>query len=99
MFEDFVFAKLREKAGEIYVKRKVLRVSGLGESAVDEAVAPIYKSYKNVQTSVLFNRSEIEIHFAAQSNSEAEAENILEELAGKTIEKLGIAVFSTNGKS
>lgn len=98
MFEDFVLPKLRETAGEIYVKRKILRVSGMGESAVDEAIAPIYTSYANVETSILFNKNEIEIHLSAQSDSESEAEKILDGLAAKIHEKLGIAVFATNGE-
>ncbi|MET0754368.1 MAG: competence/damage-inducible protein A [Pyrinomonadaceae bacterium] len=99
MFTDFILPKLREKAGEIFVKRRLLRVSGIGESAVDEQIAPIYKAYKNVETSILFNRSEIEIHISAQSESEAEAGKVLEELAGKIVEKLGVAVFSENGET
>lgn len=98
MFENFILPKLRRAAGEIYVKRRILRVGGMGESAVDEAIAPIYKLYESVDTSILFNKSEIEIHLAAQSDSEAEADRILEELAAKIIGKLGIAVFSKNGE-
>ena len=98
MFENFILPKLRYAAGEIYVKRRILRVGGMGESAVDEAIAPIYKDYETVETSILFNKSEIEIHLSAQSNSEVEADAILEELAAKIIEKLGIAVFSKNGE-
>jgi nicotinamide-nucleotide amidase len=99
MFENFVLPQIREQAGEIFVKRKLLRVSGLGESAVDEAIAPIYTAYKNVQTSILFSRSEIELWLMAQSENEAEAVAVLEELAAKIVEKLGIAVFSTNGET
>ncbi len=73
MFENYVLPKLREKAGEIYVKRKVLRVTGMGESAADELIAPIYTQYKNPQTSTLFNKSELEIHLTAQCRTEAEA--------------------------
>ena len=62
------------------------------------AIAPIYKLYETVETSILFNKSEIEIHLAAQSNSEAEADEILSELADKIVEKLGAAVFSRNGE-
>ena len=99
MFENFVFAKLREAAGEIFVKRKTLRVAGMGESAVDEAIAPIYKSYeKTVDTSILFNKSEIEIQLTAKTKTESEAEKLLEEIAAKIVEKLGIAVFSENGE-
>jgi nicotinamide-nucleotide amidase len=99
MFTNFILPKLRERAGEIYVKRRFLRVSGMGESAVDEAIAPIYKSYANVETSILFNKSEIELHLSAQSNSEAEANKILDELAQKIAEKIGIAVFAMNGET
>lgn len=98
MFENFIFPKLLEAAGEIFVKRKVLRVSGLGESAVDEAISPIYKAYESVDTSILFNKSEIEVQLTAKNKSESEAEKILDELADKIAEKLGIAVFSMNGE-
>lgn len=99
MFLDFVMPKLREFAGEIIVRRKILRVAGMGESAVDEAIAPIYTAYKKVNTSILINKSEIEIHLTVKSKSEAEGEAILEELAEKISEKLGIAVFATNGET
>lgn len=98
MFLDFVLPKLRESAGKIFVKRKILRVSGIGESAVDEAIAPIYQSYEAVDTSILFNKSEIEIHLTAKADTEENAAEILEELAQKIVEKLGIAVFATNGE-
>jgi nicotinamide-nucleotide amidase len=99
MFENFVLPKLRESAGEIYVKRKVLRVSGMGESAVDELIAPIYKEYKNVSTSILFNRSEIELHLTTQTETIEEAERLLEELSEKIVEKLGTAIFALNGET
>lgn len=98
MFENFVLPKLKQTAGEIFVKRKVLRVTGMGESAIDELIAPIYTQYKNPQTSTLFNRSEVEIQLTAQGKNEDEANRLLEELAGKIVEKLGIAVFSVNGE-
>jgi nicotinamide-nucleotide amidase len=99
MFDDFVFGKLREKAGVIHTSRKVLRVAGFGESALDEAIAPIYTSYPTVQTSILFNRSEVEVHLLAQEDSDDEARAITDELAGKIVEKLGVAVFAANGET
>ncbi len=98
MFENFVLPKLKESAGEICVRRRILRVSGMGESAVDEAIAPIYTIYKNVQTSILFNKSEIEVHLMVQTATEIEAEEVLREVVDKIVNKLGIAVFSTNGE-
>ncbi len=99
MFSDHVLPKLSENAGELRVTRRVIKVSGLGESAVDEATSPIYKAYENVQTSILFNKSEVELHLSARSADTASAETILAEIADAVVEKLGKAVFSTNGES
>ena len=99
MFETFVLPTLKAKAGEIYVKRRILRVSGLGESAVDELIAPIYSMFKNVQTSILFNKSEIEVHLSAHSDNEQEVKEVLSDLAGKIADKLGTAVFAVNGET
>ena len=99
MFENFVFPKLREMAGDVLVKRRILRVSGMGESAVDEIIAPIYKSYPDGQTSILFSRVEIEIHLIARSSSIEEASAVLTELTEKICSALGPAVFATNGET
>src|SRR5882672_4861026 len=47
MFENFVLPKLALKAGKIRVMRRVLRVAGMGESAIDEMIAPVYGQYDN----------------------------------------------------
>lgn len=98
MYNDFVLPKLKEKAGEIIFRKRILKVSGMGESAIDEAIAPIYSAYATVQTSILFNKSEVEVHLTAQGHNESEADAINEELASKIVETLGIAVFSTEGE-
>ena len=93
MFNDFIYPKLREKAGGIITRRRFLRISGMGESAVDEAIAPIYKSYEGVETSILFSRSEIELHLSFRGNSAEFGDRILNELTTRIVEKLGVAVF------
>ncbi|HJQ33575.1 MAG TPA: competence/damage-inducible protein A [Pyrinomonadaceae bacterium] len=98
MFDTHVLPKLSERAGAVRVARRVLRVAGLGESAVDERIAPVYTQYKNPQTTILFNNSEIEIHLTAQAKSEAEAELLLDGLAGQIEERLGEAVFAFRGE-
>ncbi len=99
MFTEYVLPKLKAIAGEVYVKRRILRVSGMGESAVDEIAAPIYTKYADVQTSILFNKSEVEIHLAARAENVEKAESIAEKLADELAAALGKAVFSTNGET
>ena len=99
MFEINVLQHLKEAAGEIFVKRKVLRVTGMGESMLDEAISPIYKAYESVQTSILFNKTEVEVQLASTATNEAEADETVNELAEKIADKLGPAVFSMNGET
>jgi nicotinamide-nucleotide amidase len=98
MFETFVQPKLAAKAGDVRVVRRILRVAGMGESAVDEKIAPVYTQYKNPQTTILFNRSEIEIHLTAQAKTEQDAELLLDGLAGQIEERLGHAIFAFRGE-
>jgi nicotinamide-nucleotide amidase len=99
MYEAFVQPKLMAKAGDVRVVRRVLRVSGLGESAIDERIAPIYTQYKNPQTTILFNRSEVEIHLTAQAKTEQDAELLLDGLAGQIEERLGHSIFAFRGET
>ncbi|MFL6468793.1 MAG: competence/damage-inducible protein A [Pyrinomonadaceae bacterium] len=99
MFENFVFDRLKADAGDTVVRRRVLKISGLGESAVDEAIAPIYVTYPDVQTSILFNKSEVEAHLSLRSGDPKLADATLDELVEKIVGNLGTAVFSTQGEA
>src|SRR5436190_4596207 len=99
MFENHVFDRLKVAAGDVIVKRRVLKISGMGESAVDEAIAPIYVTYPDVQTSILFNKSEVEAHLWLRSEDSIQADATLEEIAQKIVGTLGTAVFSIQGES
>jgi nicotinamide-nucleotide amidase len=99
MFMEHVLPRLKSIAGEVHVSRRVLKVAGMGESAVDEIAAPIYTKYAGVQTSVLFNRSEVEIHLAAQADTAEIAEATVDELSAELVNALGKAVFSVTGEA
>jgi nicotinamide-nucleotide amidase len=98
MFTEHVLSRLKGIAGEICVRRRLLRVMG-GESAVDEVAAPIYSKYPDVETSILFNRSEVEIHIAARGSSEGDAQATADKVADELIAALGSSVFATNGET
>jgi nicotinamide-nucleotide amidase len=99
MFQNHVLPKLATRAGSIKVVRRLLRVAGLGESAVDEKIAPIYTKYENPQTTILFNQSEIEIHLTARGRTETDANVLLDRLSEQIEERLGNAVFSFAGET
>ncbi len=99
MFEHHVLARLEQLSSSTRIVTRVLRVAGLGESAVDEKIAPIYTKYENPQTTILFNSSEIEIHLRANGRTEADAEALLDDLSLKIEEALGNSAFSFRGET
>jgi len=99
MFDNHVSEKLQNRAGGVRVVRQILRVAGMGESAVDEKIAPVYTKYDNPQTTILFNQSEIEVHLTARGRTDVEAESLLGKVSGEIEEQLGSAVFSFAGET
>jgi nicotinamide-nucleotide amidase len=99
MFENHVGQKLESRAGGLRVVRQILRVAGMGESAVDEKIAPVYTKYDNPQTTILFNQSEIEVHLTARGRTDAEAEALLGKVSAEIEEQLGSSIFSFAGET
>jgi len=98
MFEREVQGRLEKVSGELRFARRILRVAGMGESAIDEKIAPIYSQYTNPQTTILFNSSEVEVHLRAHGRTVDEAEALLDNLSLKIEQALGNAVFSFRGE-
>ncbi len=99
MFESACLPRLaRLSTGERLLSR-VYKVVGLPESEVDQRIAPIYKAYTNVTTTILAVAGAIEIHLRARAAHEDEAEALLTELGDKIELALGDHVFSTRGES
>jgi nicotinamide-nucleotide amidase len=71
----------------------------MGESAIDEAIAPIYQAFPKVRTSILFSKVEVEIHISASSTNEDEIYDVLDHLSHEITKKLGIAVYAMYGET
>jgi nicotinamide-nucleotide amidase len=99
MFENFVLPRLAHKSGNLRVVRRVLRVAGMGESAVDELIAPIYLQYENPHTTILFNQTEIEIQLTANGRTEQDAMALLDRVSEQLEERLGQSIFSFAGET
>jgi nicotinamide-nucleotide amidase len=99
MFENHVKSRLERIAGDIRFATRLMRVTGMGESAVDEKISPIYTQFDNPQTTILFNSSEIEIHLRAHGRTEGDAEALLDHLSLKIEQALGNSVFSFRGET
>lgn len=99
LFEGEVRERLRAKVPTAHLFTRTLRVAMLGESAVDARVAPIYKRYPDVDTTILAGAGEIELHFTTRAATPDAAQSRADEVAGLVEDELEDAVYSRNGES
>lgn len=75
------------------------RIAGLGESEVDDRVAPIYSKVTNPETTILASAGDITLQFRATADSEEEALRMNAALADPIRAELGDRIYSENGDS
>ncbi len=99
LFESEVRERLRAKVPPTHLFTRTLKVAMLGESAVDARVAPIYKRYPDVDTTILAGAGEIELHFRTRAATLDAAQARADEVAELVEDELDDAVYSRNGES
>ena len=83
MFLDYLRPALESLGLGQTLERRVMRVFGLGESLLDERLAPLYLKYSRVIVSTLFSPLDVEVHLTAPLG-----EPQLDELEAAAQEKL-----------
>ena len=99
MFESSALERLRAKVPKQFLATRVLKITGMGESACDARVAPIYKRFTDVRTTILAGPGEIQLHLRTQAPSAEAAQKRVDDLVDKVEEELGDNVYSDNGDS
>jgi nicotinamide-nucleotide amidase len=99
LFESEVRERLRAKVPPAHLFTRTLKVAMLGESAVDARVAPIYKRYPDVETTILAGAGEIELHFKTRAATLEAAQTRADEVADLVEVELDDAVYSRDGQS
>ena len=99
MFDEQCFERLRAKLPPAYIATRVLKVAMLGESLVDSRVAPIYKRYSDVQTTILAGAGDIQFNLFTRADSMEAAQQRVDDLAGEIEDELGDALYASKGES
>ncbi|MDR3677453.1 MAG: competence/damage-inducible protein A [Acidobacteriota bacterium] len=99
LFDAACAPRLKQFASGERIKTRVYKVVGLPESEVDNLVAPIYRAYQDISTTILAALGTIEVHLRARASTDEEAEARLAELGDKIELTLGDHVYSTKGES
>ncbi|MGO9865836.1 MAG: competence/damage-inducible protein A [Terriglobales bacterium] len=99
VFETECIPRLRARVPVQHIATRTLKIAMLPESQVDARVAPIYRTFADVETTILAGAGEIQLHLRCRKDSQAKAEARVEELAAKIEDELDDAIFSRKGET
>ncbi len=99
MCEDVIFPWIAEKSGKVVIKSKVLKVSGMGESAVANEINDIVESLSNPTIAFLCRPGEVSVRITAKASNADEAKKMIEDVANRVKDKLKENVFDEDDRS
>lgn len=99
MFEEQCLPRLDAVLPRTVIRTRFFRVAGMGESDLDQLIAPVYKHHTNPATTILAAAGDIQVHLRARCQTEEEAERLLREVGDPIAELLGDRIYSCNGDS
>lgn len=97
LFLEQVQPRLNRRVSAVRMFERELRITGMGESHVEEHIRPIYTRYKQVNTTILAAPGEIQIHLRMWTDDGTQAENTLEEIVRSFELALGDRIFAHKG--
>ena len=97
MFFEEVLPRIARRASSVRMFHRELRVTGLGESMVDQRIQPVYKRYSDVNTTVLAAPGEVQIHLRTWTDDAAHAQKTFAEIEQGFDLALTDRIFSRDG--
>ena len=101
MMDGAVRQRLAAVAGGVRLHRRLVRVAGKGESAVEEIVQPIYSQWvqrpPRIETTILAGLGQVELHLVTQSVDAAVANAALDSAVAQLADALGHDLVSIDG--
>ena len=99
MFMEAVLPRLEKRVSGVRMFSRELRVAGLGESHVEQRVAPIYKRYSDVETTILASPGEVQLHLRLWTDDAPYAQKTLDEIVQGFEIALTDRIFSQDGST
>ena len=99
LFREQVLPRLGRRVSGVRLYSRELRVTGLGESHVEQRILPIYKRFPEVQTTILAAPGETQIHLRFWTEDAAHAKKTLDEIVQGFEIALADRIFSQDGRA
>lgn len=98
MWEEEVRPRLSRHAPPGGIRRRVLKVAGMPESAVEEVATPVYRAWPGHDFTILAASGEIQLHFSARGEPE-EAARTLDRIEADFRKALGNEIFGRDDET
>jgi nicotinamide-nucleotide amidase len=99
IFEQECMPRLREALPQRFIAMRTLKAAMIGESACDARIAPIYRHYPDIETTILASGGDIQLNLICEKPALDIAQLRVDELAGRIEEELDELIYSTRGES
>jgi nicotinamide-nucleotide amidase len=99
LFREQVLPRLERRVSGVRMHSRELRVTGLGESHVEQRIQAIYKRFPEVQTTILAAPGETQIHLRFWTEDAARAKKTLDEIVQGFEIALADRIFSQDGRA
>jgi nicotinamide-nucleotide amidase len=99
MYQEQIQPRLERRSTGIRMFHRELHVAGMGESAVEQRIKPIYTRYGDVHTTILAAPGEIQIHLRMWTDDALSAQKTLDEIVQGFELALTDRIYSQDGSS
>ncbi len=99
LFDAECLPRLRAAIPKRFIAKRTLRAAMIPESQADKFLAPIYTLYKDVETTILAHSGDIQLSLLCSKPSAEQAQQRVDELAGKMEEALEDWLYSSDGET
>ena len=97
MMEGTVLPELTTLSGAAAIVSRTVRCTGIGESRVAEILDDLFRALTNPTIAYLASSGEVIVRLTAKAETAADAEAVIEPIAGEVVARLGDVVISSRG--
>jgi nicotinamide-nucleotide amidase len=95
MMTGTILPELAKLGGPAAVVSRVLKVTGMAEASVAEALDDLFRGSTNPTVAYLASAGEVRVRLTAKAASRGESEELIRPLADEVVHRLGARVFAT----
>jgi nicotinamide-nucleotide amidase len=103
MLAALIAGPLRERAGNMTLRRRIIKITGRTESHADEALQPLYAEWTRaeipVAATILASLGQIELHVSATCDATDRVEGVLDKAVAQVLDVLGVDAYSVDGRA